>query len=322
LEPISDQTFVADQPVRLILDTDMLTDCDDAAALGMLHAMADAGEVEILACAVSSRYPMSTAVVDAINTYYGRPHIPVGAPKNGAGAYRPDSSFLNQVAAEFPHQLASNEEAPDAIQVYRQVLAQEDDHSVKIVTIGYMTNLANLLKSEPDVISPLSGYALAARKIKEWVCMGGNFPVDHAHDNVNFTRDPIPAVYAIRSWPGQITFVGREIGHNIHVGDRLKNTSLANPVRRAYQLHRERYPLGHWNHHTADPCAVLYAVRGLHTYFNIERGGFVDLQDDCSFTWKQAVGKNQGYLLQKMDRVEMGQVIEELMIRPPRYQAA
>lgn len=312
MQPSSNPTAL----VRLILDTDMLTDCDDTAALGMLHAMADAGEVEILATVVSSRYPMSAPVVDAINTYYGRPNLPVGAPKNGSGAFRSDSSFLNQVAAEFPHRLASNDAAADAVDIYRKILAQAAA-PVKIVTIGYMSNLARLLQSGPDSASPLDGAQLVAGAVSEWICMGGNFPVDTASDNVNFTRDAAAVVYAIRHWPGRITFVGREIGHNIHVGDRLKATPSDNPVRRAYQLHRERFSLGHWNHHTADPCAVLYAVRGSADYFDIEGEGFIDLQDDCSFTWKPAPGGKQAYLLQKMARMKMGQVIEDLIVRPP-----
>jgi inosine-uridine nucleoside N-ribohydrolase len=305
------------KPIKLLLDTDMLTDCDDAAALGMLHAMADAGEVEILATVVSSRYPMSAPVVDAVNTYYQRPYLPVGAPKNGAGAYRKDSSFLDKVAAEFPHQLKSNEEAPDAVDVVRKALANEPDNSVVLLTIGYMSNVAGLLRSGPDVISPLSGPELAAKKVSEWVCMGGNFPVDNAADNVNFTRDADSAVYAIRNWPGRITFIGREIGHKIYVGERLKETPLTNPSRRAYQLHRERSGPS-WNHHTADPSAVLYAVRGLGEYFTMESGGAIDLQDDCQFAWKSVPDGKQAYVKQKMNRKQMGEIMEELMIRPPK----
>ena len=59
--------------VKIIFDTDMLTDCDDTAALGILHKLADAGETEILATMVTSSYPMSAPVVDVINTYYNRP---------------------------------------------------------------------------------------------------------------------------------------------------------------------------------------------------------------------------------------------------------
>jgi len=39
----------------VILDTDMLTDCDDAGALAMLHALADAGEVRILGVVLNGR---------------------------------------------------------------------------------------------------------------------------------------------------------------------------------------------------------------------------------------------------------------------------
>ncbi len=93
----------------------MLTDCDDAAALGILHKLADAGEAEILATMVTSSYPMSGPVVDAINTYYSRPEVPIGVPKKDYGVYRDNSSFLDSVAAEFPHRLKSNTEAYDAV---------------------------------------------------------------------------------------------------------------------------------------------------------------------------------------------------------------
>jgi hypothetical protein len=64
--------------VPIILDTDMDTDCDDAGALAVLHALADRGECEILGTMVSARHPGSAPTVAAINAYYGRPHLPVG----------------------------------------------------------------------------------------------------------------------------------------------------------------------------------------------------------------------------------------------------
>src|SRR5262245_3773628 len=68
----------AKEPVRVIFDTDMDSDCDDAAALAMLHALADRGEAEILATPVSSRHAWSAPCVDAINTYFRRPDLPIG----------------------------------------------------------------------------------------------------------------------------------------------------------------------------------------------------------------------------------------------------
>jgi hypothetical protein len=83
--PVADVQTAPGPPVKIIFDTDMDTNADDAGALAMLHALADAGEVEILATVVSSHYPFSAAVVDVINTYYGRPDLPIGVPK-GPGA--------------------------------------------------------------------------------------------------------------------------------------------------------------------------------------------------------------------------------------------
>jgi inosine-uridine nucleoside N-ribohydrolase len=302
-----------DGPVKLIFDTDMLTDCDDAAAMAILHKLADIGEVDILATMVTSKYPMSGPVVDVINTFCGRPEMPVGTPKNGTGVFNPNSVFLDKVAAEFPHRLQSNDDAPDAVELYRKILSAHPDTSVVILTVGYMSNLAALLKSGADQHSGLSGPELVKKKVKRWVCMGGNFPVDPAKDNVNFTRDAPAAVYAINNWPGEIWFAGREIGHNIFIGDKLRAEPLSNPVRRAYELHRSRVNPENWNHHTADPSAVMLAVRGLSDYWDIEKDGYIDLKDDCSFVWKKKGGARQAYIIQKMNRAKLGNIMEELL---------
>ena len=69
------------EPVKVVFDTDMLTDFDDVGALACLHALADAGECEILATVSSTRGNASVAAVEVINGYYGRGDLPVGAPK-------------------------------------------------------------------------------------------------------------------------------------------------------------------------------------------------------------------------------------------------
>ena len=311
----SPRTATVEVPARIILDTDMLTDCDDTAALAMLHAFADAEKAEILAITVSSRYPASVAVVDAVNTYYGHGTISIGAPKNGTGAFRSDSCFLDIVSDEFPHALKSNDDAEDAIRVMRRVLANAEK-PVTLVTIGYMSNVAGLLKSLPDDISPLSGMDIVKAHVDKWVCMGGNFPVDAGQDNVNFTRDAEPALYAIRNFPGKIVFCGREIGHSIFVGECLKALPGSNPVRRAYELHRGRFG-NNWDHHTADPCTVLFAVLGCADFFDLESGE-MEIKDDCSFVWTKKEPLNKYRLILKMDRSRMGVILGDWMLKPPR----
>src|SRR5688572_2428438 len=138
-------------PMKIIFDTDMVSDCDDAAALAVLHALADRGEVEILATVVSTKNPFSAPAVDVINTYYGRPDLPVGVPK-GHGVDHP-SKFVQGLAQAFPHDLRSADAAPDAIDVYRRVLEAQPDGSVVIVTVGYLTNVRDLLRAAPALVA-------------------------------------------------------------------------------------------------------------------------------------------------------------------------
>lgn len=70
--------------VRVILDTDLGIDVDDAGALAVLHALADKGEAKILATVANVNDPHAPGALDAINTYYGRPNIPVGKKRAAA----------------------------------------------------------------------------------------------------------------------------------------------------------------------------------------------------------------------------------------------
>ena len=63
-------------PVRLIFDTDMMGDVDDVGTVAVLHALADRGEVRILAMGLSGKNRWSPLCLDALNTYFNRPEIP------------------------------------------------------------------------------------------------------------------------------------------------------------------------------------------------------------------------------------------------------
>lgn len=60
------------EPVRLIFDTDIMGDVDDVGAVAVLHALANQGEVKILAMGVCVKNPWSPLCLDALNTYFGR----------------------------------------------------------------------------------------------------------------------------------------------------------------------------------------------------------------------------------------------------------
>src|SRR4051812_15416734 len=121
------------KPVKIILDTDFGNDCDDTGALAILHQMAYNGEAEILA----TMYPMNdefgAAAIDVVNTYYGKPNIPIGTYK-GTYVYKgKHNDFYNsRLVNNFPNDLRSGKNAPDAIALYRKVLSSQPDNSVTI----------------------------------------------------------------------------------------------------------------------------------------------------------------------------------------------
>jgi hypothetical protein len=271
-------------PVAIIFDTDMDSDCDDAAALAMLHALADRGEVKILATTVSSLHAWSVPCTDAINTYFGRPDLPIGAPKK-PGPKEQGSRYAKQIAAEFPHDLRSTDAAPDATTVYRQVLAGQPDNSVVIVTVGDVTNLRYLLEAKADAVSPLDGAALARQKVKQWVCMGSRYPADlDPKPWGNFKLDPDSTVKAIAGWPVRITFTGGgDFANLVATGRRLVELPAKNPVRRVYELYfggeaRDR--------HSADLISVLVAARGTGAPWKLVKGGHNFIFPDGRHEWR------------------------------------
>src|ERR1700748_3135379 len=72
-----------EKPLSVIFDSDMGPDYDDVGAITLLHAFADSGKATILATMASDRYEGVSAVLNLFNTYFHRPDVPVGVPKEG-----------------------------------------------------------------------------------------------------------------------------------------------------------------------------------------------------------------------------------------------
>ena len=299
------------QPNRVIFDTDIQGDVDDVGAVAVLHALADLGEIEILATGVSAKNPFSPPCLDALNIYFGRPDLPLGVVK-GPGFLR-DSKYAKEIAEEFPHRLKSAEEAPDAAILYRKVLAAQEDNGVVMISVGPVTNMSNLLKTGPDEYSKLSGKELVRRKVKVWVCMGGKIPQGK---EANLFHDTAASRNAVRNWPTPIVFSGFEIGKRVMTGAALQRLPPTSPVRRSYQLHNGLKPHFSW-----DQTAVLYAARGLDggldDHWELVTEGHLEITEDGSNTWQSLPDSDHAYLAEKGPPREVAKVIEGLMVRLP-----
>jgi inosine-uridine nucleoside N-ribohydrolase len=315
----------AEPPVKIVFDTDMAGDVDDVGALAILHALADTGEAEILAAGISAPNEHVGPCLDAINTWYGRPGIPIGYQRghragDPKGAGDPIvSKYAEAVARAFPHRLAKSSDAPDAAALYRKVLSAQPDGSVVIVSVGFLSNLRDLLDSPADAASSLAGEELVKRKVKRWVCMGGKFPDGRFPDGdgeYNLKIDPVASMRAMNDWPTPVVFSGFEIGQQVLTGKGLAGLPETNPVRAAY-LHFN----GLTHRQSWDQTAVLYAVRGARDYWTESEPGLALMHAPGRLgynEWIPTPRKSHRYLIAKMPPADMARIIEELMARAPR----
>ena len=156
--------------------------------------------------------------------------------------------------------------------MYRRLLSKADDNSVVIVTVGFSTTIAQLLESQPDKYSKLSGRELVAKKVKYFSAMAGEFNIpDFAEYNVFndleaartlFETSPVPIVFT--PWlMGELTqYAGKSIEQDFVWAE-------AHPMVEAYK-HYMQMP---YNRPTWDVIAAYYACHPDAGCFTISEPG-------------------------------------------------
>lgn len=297
------------KPVPLIFDTDLGNDCDDVLAMGMVHSLQSRGECELLAVTITKDNELAAPFADVVNTFYGRGDIPIGVCRSGVTSDPGKYNVLAEQSESYPHDLKSGKDAPDAVAVLRRALASQDDGSVVIAQVGFSTNLANLLGSEPDDISPLSGLELVSKKARLLSIMAGAFTRDHKEYNV--TNDIASAKTLCRDWPTPIVWSGFEIGESLaypHESILQDYNYVSNhPLAEAYILYN---PPPH-DRPTWDLTSVLYAVRPERGYFDVSPRGRVSVADDGQTTFVDDVDGRDRYLIVRDE--QKGRTLEALV---------
>ena len=273
----------------------MCFDVDDVGALAVLHTLADSGEAEILAISFNEVHPNGANAIRAINTWYNRGEIPIGVYKGDLA--NPDTSKYLDSLANFPHD-PSSIELSSSLELYLQVLGEQPDNSVTIISVGFLNNLYDLLKADPKLID---------QKVAELVVMAGL-----VNDNFNTVRHDLvdQTEEVIRNWPTRLVI--SQHGGSVRTGTKLAESPAENPVREAYyQWFNGQYKgRASW-----DQVAVLYGVRGLGDYFTEVTEGSGRLLN--GFEWKMQPGF-RSYLGARLSDSEFTEIIEGLMVKPPR----
>ncbi len=311
-------------PAKIIFDTDIGNDVDDVMALAMLHALQRQGQCELLAVTITKKDRLAAPFTAAVNAFYGREDLPIGVGANAVDTG--GSKFLKLAEAtddgkpRFPQKL-TGQTLPEAVQLIRNTLSQQPDRSVCLVQVGFFSNLAALLDSQPDAFSPLNGKELIKQKVKLLSIMAGSFQTIK-HNNhyleYNVIKD-IPAAQKLeREWPSPIVWSGYEIG----IAAAYPSVSIErdyqyvphHPVAEAYCLYN---PPPH-DRPTWDLTAALYAVFPDRGYFDLSSAGQVTVEADgfTRFTPKKN-GRDSFLIVNDLQVARLKETFVRLCSQPP-----
>jgi hypothetical protein len=318
-------TVTASEPVRLIFDTDIGNDVDDVLAQGMIHSLQSRGACRLLAITITKDNDLAGPFVDAINTFYGRPDIPIGVVRPGktpdAGKFLPMAAEKKGDAFRYPHDLLSSKDAPEAVALLRKTLAAQPDGSVSIAQVGFSTNLARLLDTKADEASSQSGLDLVRSKVKRLSIMAGAFTAIGKNEHYleyNVVQDIENCRKLAEEWPTEVVWSGFEIGIALpYPAESIVKDYGYVPDHPLAEAYRRYNPPPH-NRPTWDLTSVLYAVHPDRGYFDLSPPGRVIVERDGYTKFEPLADGRHRYLkLTDAQRHRTLEALIQLSTQPP-----
>ena len=331
---------------------------------GPISPSSDPNQVELLAVLQDTLPPPCAGAISVINHWYGRDDIPIGAYK-GSGlslvgdarthmrmarppafpfvrpafahqAGNPPLTYVESLVSNFPSPIRDSSQVPDAVDVYRRVLAASPARSVTIASVGLLTNLELLLRSAPDAHSPLTGRELVAEKVTLLAVMAGDYPWGgmecnacgcyNGADAMSKATAAAASSYVAANTPSsvRVIYLGFRDGDQVRTGAVMATcASAANPCRHALEdfHHRAHWGWGPGGRSSYDPLTTLFAVRGL----SVEGMGFSDCDGCDGFNsidptngrnqWVAGPPSNQSYAVLR-DRQTAEAALDQLLCQP------
>lgn len=243
---------------KIILGTDWWTDCDDVAALRICARGHKKGVWQLMGVCIDACTPAADdaacASVNAFLTAEKLPDIPIGIDHT-ATAFPGPIRYQSVLAQKYPHTITRNDQCPDALALYKTLLAGCFDGEAEILEIGFQQTLAALL-CDPE------GYELFSRKVRHLWLMAGNFAQNgkgkEYNCSVNETASRAAHIVCEKT-PCPVTFLGFEVGVSVICGGNPDNDPrlAEDPLVCAFDAHGSHSGRCSW-----DPMLALLALHG------------------------------------------------------------
>lgn len=263
-----------EEPIDVILDTDVGSDCDDMMALAYLAWARQQGRIRLRAVTNSNACPGGPDLIRVFFEQLGEPVPPLGSPVGHAQNY---DTYCSSVLRRFGDGVRAY---PDAVSVLRRALA-ESKRAV-LCAIGPFNNIAALLESQGDEISPLDGVSLVREHCARLAVMAGGFVPGEDGQNIpewNALVDAAATQKMVELCPVPITFLPFEAGLNMLTGGSMMDKyGERTPLSYAYIHFADTRAIG--GRHSWDPALVLCAVEGCRDFFDEDLRGTVSVDGD------------------------------------------
>ncbi len=270
---------------KIIFDTDIGGDCDDAGALALIHQAENLGLAKLIACVVSHGGFDGAGCTDVINRYYGHV-VPIGQVY-----YIPDGPDVDEYAEKsYGRTLYRQREhsykdvvPPQSVKVLRKALAENTGEKITFVVVGSFENVSDLMKSGPDEISELTGMELIEQQVDCIVAAAGDFENHEVECNISSCVHG--AINVCKNSPVPIVFTHYTEGANVFTGKIIHETDPENPVGIAYYICMKGGNRCSW-----DPMAAFYAIYGCEDIFRLTNPGTIILDAEGISSFEEHEG--------------------------------
>ncbi len=320
---------------KLIIDTDLGYDCDDAGALAVANIMKNEGAVDVLAITHSVNKKIGAEAIRLINDYYNNSEIPIGI----ADRYAIDTEhFFEEFYAKFhfDERFPGWGEKPSFYKLFKNLnlskysniqfgsakdvianrLLETEDNGATFVCIGQANNAAEMLGNGSIMGKTITYRELFVKKIEKVVVMCGNFSEYDGEyllgglywrGEFNVLLDITSAKKLFEQTDLPIYVLDFNQGKDVLSGSGLVNQA-DNPVRKMYSAHgnEKKMDLPSW-----DIMTIMFASGKFDELFSISERGTVFIDNNGKTVFHKG-GGNHHLIRRKVTASVFSEIINEI----------